>query len=411
MTWTCRQQGNAPLTFQQQARLERSRQARAAGSAPRSNLVTDAVSVTGPLDVARLRQAAGAVWRRQPALRSQFFSDYQHLLPCQDSTFLPPVHRGAAPESEFAPDGEERFALFLNETGPGEHELRLLADHLVFDARSLDLFWENLWAAYRNPGVEADCHCEPGYLEMLAAGERAAAPGRDRTRATIELLRKRRSPFGYVDLPVRLDLDSVGSRRVSVLSLPLEPNLRDRVVELARHRRTTVFAVITAASFAAIRTVGDETPMLYTFLENRRTAGARTAIGWFAATTLLVDHESRPGDEVDRAKQALLDALLHGGQSTEEVHRACGAGKRHASLPSVSLSAGQRPREAVSVDGIEVSGLAEEEDPTGSVPRGRIAIEYWPELMQFSYETDRFDTSTVQAFATVVRHQIERVGS
>lgn len=401
-----------PLTFQQQARLERSRQAFAAGSAPRSNLVTDAVAITGALDVPRLRQAAAAVWRGQPALRSRFFPDHQDLSPCHNMAFLPRLESGPAPDSEFDPAGAERFALFLQERTPREYELRLLADHLVFDARSLDVFWENLWAGYLSPETDQGCRCEPGYLEMLQAGTHRPDPGRDRTRDTIEILRGRQSPFGYLDLPVRLDLDSVGSRRVSVHSVALDGDLRDRIAELARRRRTTVFAVVTAATFAAIRTVGDtETPMIYTFLENRRSARARAAIGWFAATTLLVDHPATPGDEVDRAKQALLDALLHGARATEEVHRACGAGRRHASLPSVSLSAGQPARNPVSVGGIEVRGLVEDEDPTGSVPRGRIAIEYWPQLLQFSYETDRFDPSTVRAFATVVRHQIERVGS
>ena len=410
MTAGCHQQGSMPLTFQQQARLERSRQALAAGSAPRSNLVTDAVSITGALDVSRLRQAARVVWRGQPALRSRFFPDHQDLSPCQETAFLPRLEAGMAPDSEFDPAGPERFALFLQERRPAEYELRLLADHLVFDARSLDVFWDNLWAAYLSPVTDQGCHCEPGYVGMLRAAPRRPDPGR--TRDAIEILRGRQSPFGYLDLPVCLDLDSVGSRRVSVLSLPLDGDLRDRVAELARRRRTTVFAVVTAATFAAIRTVGNtETPMLYTFLENRRSARDRAAIGWFAATVLLVDHPASQGDQLDRAKQALLDALLHGARATEEVHRACGAGRKHASLPSVSLSAGQPARDPVSVGGIEVRGLAEDDDPTGSVPRGRIAIEYWPDMLQFNYETDRFDAATVRAFATVVRHQIERVGS
>jgi hypothetical protein len=151
--------------------------------------------------------------------------------------------------------------------------------------------------------------------------------------------------------------------------------------------------------------------MLYTYLENRRTASARTAIGWFAATTLLTDHGSGAGDEVEQAKKVLLDALLFGAQSTEEAHRACGDGKQPANLPSVSLSMGQPARDGLTVGGLEVTGLAEEDEPTGSVPRGRIAIEYWPQLIQLSYETDRFDASTVRAFADAVLFQLERLAS
>ncbi|MEO6503825.1 MAG: condensation domain-containing protein [Jatrophihabitantaceae bacterium] len=426
MTSTCRQQGSAPLTFQQQARIERARQARAAGSAPRSNLVTDAVSITGPLDADRLQSAAGEVRRRQPALRSRFFPDHQELWPCHPSSpSLPrldlsridpaPLDRPLTAPAEFAPDGPDRFALSLHRTGEHQHELRLAADHLVFDARSLEIFWENLWNAYLSPGADGagqGCRCEPGYLEMLTRGTRQSERSRELTESVIEILRKRHSPFGYVDLPMRLGLDSVGSRRVSVLSLPVPSEVQGRAAELARSRRTTVFAVITAAAFAAIGDVGDtETPMLYTFLENRRSASARTAIGWFAATTLLTAAGSGKGDEVGQAKQILLDALISGAQGTEQVHRACGQGRRHANLPSVSLSMGQPARNAMTVGDIEVNGVAESDGPTGSVPRGRIAIDYWPQLIQLSYETDRFDASTVQAFGDALRSEIERLVS
>lgn len=433
MTSTCRQQGRAPLTFQQQARLERARQARAAGSAPRSNLVTDAVSITGPLDVDRLRLAAAQVWRRQPALRSRIFGDHQVLSPCQDSSPSPPrldlapfdvapfditsldqapLDQRATAPSEFDPDGTHRCALTLHPAAEHQHELRLAADHLVFDARSLEIFWENLWNAYLSPSADEDCRCEPGYLDMLTHRTRPSARSRELTESVIEILRKRRSPFGFIDLPMRLGLDSVGSRQVSVLSLPVPSELQDRAGESARSRRTTVFAVVTAAAFAAVREVGNtETPMLYTFLENRRSASARTAIGWFAATTLLTAAGSGKGDEVGQAKQILLDALISGAQSTEQVHRACGEGSRHATLPSVSLSMGQPVREAMTVGDLEVSGVPDADGPTGSVPRGRIAIDYWPQLIQLSYETDRFDASTVRALGEALRSQLERLVS
>lgn len=413
MTATCRQHGSAPLTFQQRARLERARQARAAGSAPRSNLITDAVSITGPLDVDRLQRAAGEVRRRQPALRSRFSRDHQEIAPCQDTTSpLPRLDRRTGFSAEFAPEGPDRFALALRRTGERQHELSLAADHLVFDARSLDIFWENLWRAYLSPAADGDCLCEPGYRELLTPPARQSDRSRELTDSVIEILRKRRSPFGYLDIPVRLGLDSVGGRGVSVLSLPVPASLQDGVVELIRRRRTTVFAVITAAAFAAIRAVSDtETPMLYTYLENRRTASARTAIGWFAATTLLTGHGSGTGDEVEQAKKVLLDALLFGAQSTEEVHRACGDGTRPANLPSVSLSMGQPARDGLTVGDLAVTGLVEEDEPTGSVPRGRIAIEYWPQLIQLHYETDRFDVATVRAFADAVLFQLERLAS
>jgi hypothetical protein len=252
----CRQQGSAPLTFLQQARLERSRQARAAGSAPRSNLVTDAVSITGPLDADRLQRAAGEVRRRQPALRSRFADDHQVLAPCQGADLPPPrLDRHPTAPAEFATDGPERFALFLRQIEPHQHELTLAADHLVFDARSLEIFWENLWSAYLAPGPEEGCRCESGYLELLTAPTRLSDRCRERTEFLTALLKQRQSSFGYLDLPVRLGLDSVGSRQVSVVSQPVPAETHQRVAELARLRRTTVFAVVTAASFAAIRDV------------------------------------------------------------------------------------------------------------------------------------------------------------
>ncbi|MDQ1739397.1 MAG: mycobactin peptide synthetase MbtE, partial [Pseudonocardiales bacterium] len=335
---------------------------------------------------------------------------HQVLSPCQEALPLPRLDQATTAPAEFAPDELERFALSLQRIRPYQHELTLAADHLVFDARSLEIFWENLWSAYLSPDAEQGCRCEPGYLEMLTAPTPLSGRCRERTESVTAILRKRQSPFGYLDIPVCLGLDSAGSRKVSVVALPVPAELQDRVAELARLRRTTVFAVVTAAAFAAIGDVSDTgPPMLYTYLENRRSASARRAIGWFAATTLLAQDGPSTGDEVGQAKKILLDALICGGQSTEEVHRACGAGERHATLPSVSLSLGPAAQEAMTVGDLEVTGVSGMDEPTGSVPRGRIAIEYWPQLVQLSYETDRFDASTVRAFGELVRRQLERL--
>lgn len=412
MSGSCAASGTAPLTFQQEARFIRAAQARSAGGRPRSNLVTDPVVVRGPLDRERLAAAAQAVATLQPALRARFVGGRQEIVSCRDRfrPWVPVVDETRTATEELADKVPMRARLLVSEHSPDRHLVELVADHMVVDGRSIDLFWRALWRAYDEPPDLSSCRCEPGYPTLLRQQRRPATG--DRWRCYRALLEERDSPYGFTDLPIKLALDVIGPRTVAELPMPLAQGFAGRLIATARRCRTTPFTVCVAAVTAALRTVTSaRRPMFYTYLENRPSAMSRRSIGWYAATVLLVGDDtgsSAEEAELASARSVVSDAMVRGVAGTEWLHRVCGAGARSATLPSVSLAINPDPRSYATAE-LTVQQVTTEQPATPSLPRGRISVDLLSDAVVLSYEPARYDEAVVQQVADQVQERLVRL--
>ncbi|GAB3951283.1 hypothetical protein GCM10029976_087430 [Kribbella albertanoniae] len=394
MTSDCRVAGSYPLTFQQYARLERARQAAAHGATARTNLMESACDVTGPLSLESVRSAALAVARRHPALRLSFEDSVQVVAPCSAAEV--PVADGTV---ALSPVEDARLALVISSDGADRHRLTAQLDHLAFDGTSIEIFWRDFWAFYASPPVSQQCACNPTFLAFAdAAAARSAqpAPGLD---AAVAELRAADSPLGFARFPVRLPLSEVGSRSAAAQVVDLGNTWWASYTAAARANGCTPFV---AAAEAVLSAIGDlapgSRPMMYTYLQNRRTPAEQEAIGWFAATVLLMAPEV-----IDlRSVRAMVGAALsHGDVATELLHRRCGGGRRPASLPSVSLALSQAPGSGtpLRVGELEIRRIAAES--VGSwLPRGRLAVDVAATgQLTIAYEVERYDPAIIRTFA------------
>ena len=246
------------------------------------------VDFDGDLDVAALRRASAAVLRRHPVLTSavEDRDGAPFLVPAP----VPPeliteralvTERAPAAEPEPAaardlvgepaePDAEREFVvapfdlargplcrLVLRATGPGRHRLLVVAHHLVFDGRSIEVFVADLAECYR-----AELQGGAAELPELGPDEPAAA---EEARIAAGLPAARRywaeHPLGDGDVQLPgLDRPVQGVQPGESVQFRLPDSLREALGPVAQRLGVTRFELFMASVHALLYRYGNQTP-------------------------------------------------------------------------------------------------------------------------------------------------------
>jgi amino acid adenylation domain-containing protein len=288
--------------------------------------VPRALRLTGPLDVAALRQAFADVVERHEALRTVFPST--EGLPRQEIRPLTelPWTETAADVAEFASrafdlatDLPVRAALIRH--ADGDHVLVLVTHHIASDGWSLAPLLRDLSTAYaaRTAGEAPGWAPLPVQYADYALWQQQLDDG---------------GSLGYwagalaglpdeINLPFDHPRPPVATHRGATLPVSLDADLHARLLDLARGSHATLFMVL-QAGFAALLSrlgAGDDVAV-GTPSAGRPDAALDDLVGFFVTTLVLrTDLSGDPSftQLVDRVREAALAAFDHADVPFEKV--------------------------------------------------------------------------------------------
>ena len=282
-------------------------------------------------------------------------------------------------------------------------ELVLTLHHLIADGWSLNVLAREFAAAYRG---EED-------LPVLTAGSHTAARAERTPAAEARRARQREHWTARLTgrLPrLRLPYDRPRSDRPSArgaaepVRIPAE--LADRLAELARAERTTMYVVLLAGYLAMLHRRSRQRDLLIgTPVAGRTEPWTEPMIGFFANTLVLRTNLS--GDPtfrelVGRAREVALDAFDHAELPFDELVRALAPDRdlRANPLFSASFALQSQPVGPAVGSGIELDLLGLD----SGVSRFDLECHLWESAGgvhgSLLYRTELFDSATVARFVT-----------
>ncbi|WP_156623196.1 non-ribosomal peptide synthetase, partial [Mycobacterium sp. 1164966.3] len=365
-----------------------------------------AITLTGPLDPHRLRDAVYTVVSRHPNLVARFNAELDEpvqLIPADPEPGWSYVEFGAGDvdvdEQIQQLCAQERAAVYdladqpafraaLIRTAPDSHRFVLTNHHIVMDGWSLPILLGEVFAAYRGQRLPAPASYRR-FVSWLAERDLAAARA-----AWAQVLAGFDTPT-LVGAAGRLRL---GQR--SSVSYRVPEQTRRALSELARSRHTTVNTVLQGA-FARLLCVltGQHDVVFGTTVSGRPTEvpGAQSMVGLFINTVPVRATLTATTSTVDLLHQ-LQDAhtrtLEHEHLALSEIHRIT----RQHQLFDTLLVFENYPVDTAALSGIE--GLSVSAVSTREHTHYPLTVQAQPgrELtLRVEYDTDVFDTASIEA--------------
>ncbi|MFJ2192235.1 amino acid adenylation domain-containing protein [Kitasatospora sp. NPDC087861] len=329
-----------------------------------------AARLTGPLDLAALRAAAGDVQRRHESLRTVFpatdgrpsqriLADppvpltVRHLEPdALDAAFAEEVHR------PFDLEAGPPWRLAVLGAGPEEHVLLIVLHHITADEQSLLPLTRDLAAGYaaRARGRTPEWPRLPlQYADftlwqhrMLGAGDDPGSP------LVAELAHWRAVLSGAPErtaLPVDHEPPAGAALRGAAAEFHWDAELVSAALELAARQGATLFMVLHAAVACLLARSGAGTDLvLGTVTAGRAEPALDDLVGYFAQPLALrTDLSGRPGfaELLDRVRHADLTAFAHDRAPFDRVVDALAPDRELGRHPlfqvMITLHAGRRP--------------------------------------------------------------------
>jgi mycobactin peptide synthetase MbtE len=295
---------------------------RLAPGAP-GHVAVSRVTVTGPLDPERLRQALTAVAAAHPALRTTF--PRQAARPRRavaDAPAPPPLLIRTGPDGErdltrelgtlvTDLDAGPLFAAGLLDTGPGRHLLLLAVHHIVYDARSEEILVADLATAYSGG--------EPAVAPAPPAGE-----PRPRAAETREFWRGRLAGLAAPDWPggAQLGTRELWKRPLLAHRLAIGAETTARLRQSAARDRHPVLVPLLAAWWRALaKLTGQGDLAVGTIVEDRPPAHERT-VGYFAnglPVRIAADPSLSTPELLALVRERLLEVFAHTALGTDEI--------------------------------------------------------------------------------------------
>ncbi|MFC6010621.1 amino acid adenylation domain-containing protein, partial [Nocardia lasii] len=274
------------------------------------------MTLTGPLDEARLRRAAVALLGRHPNLRAAFTRTTDGVLAQVVPVESPlPWRRVEAPvwavpeilaverETAFDPADPPLVRFVLVAVAPGEHRLLMTAHHLLLDGWSLPLMLRDLVGLYAAGENAAQLPPAPSYGDYLAWLAR-----RDTT-AGVEVWRA--AMAGFTEPTLIADAGSDGTVEVPTdLSIDLDDPTTTALTELARATGVTMSTMVQFAWATVLANqLGRERVVFGETVSGRpaEVAGVESMIGLFI-NTLPVPVHVRGEQTIARALEQLQDS-------------------------------------------------------------------------------------------------------
>ncbi|MEL5956203.1 MupA/Atu3671 family FMN-dependent luciferase-like monooxygenase [Streptomyces sp. CLV115] len=302
------------------------------------------------------------------------------------------------------------FVSRLVRTAADEHVLVLSFHHIVVDAASATVLCRDLAAFYRaaRDGTEAGLPALTWSYAEHAQEQRAAADGPGTAR---DLAHWRRVLGG--DLPV-LELPTDRPRPAEMTSegravfRSLGPGLSERVRQLSRGHRATLFMTLVAGWAAMLRRVTGQEDIVIGVPVSDRPQRAEELIGFFVNTLALrVDLTGDPGFAtlLDRVRAVALDAYDHAGTPFEKVVRVLAPPRRTDRTPVFQVCAEFQSAEPFRLDLPGVEAVALDAGPDKALTDLTVYFTDGPEGVRchLEYNAELFEPSTVDMFFTVFR--------
>ena len=387
------------------------------------------IRCSGPLDVPALRLALDAVVARHPALRTRFPS-----VAGRPAAVIDPVApvalvvrdlRGPAKlagdlscelscelsrlaREPFVLDRDALFRAMLLKTGAHEHQLLLVAQHIVTDATSNHLLLADLVAALScaMQGGEPQWAALPLAYTDYARRQREQATS-PQLAASLTWWRQR-----LAGAPAALELPTDRPRPAEQqfagawVQRSVPPPLEERLHGFARERGCTTYMVLLAAFKALLhRYAGAADILVGTPVEGRLTSDVEPVVGLFINT--LVMRTDLSGDPsfstlLSRVRDTTLDAQAHQELPFEQLVEALAPERSLSRSPvfQVMFNLVRLPRRSHTIGALELrvdrlidQGVSSFDlTLTAAVEPGQLAL-------TFEYASDLFDARTIEAFA------------
>ncbi|WP_343574516.1 amino acid adenylation domain-containing protein [Mycobacterium sp.] len=326
------------------------------------------ITLTGPLDSRRLRDAVQAVVIRHPQLAARFcphFDEPVQIIPADpvagwrfvdlcgaDLDRDEQIDRVCAAERAAVCDlaDQPSFRAALVRTGEDRHRFVLTNHHIVLDGWSLPNLLQELFAGYYGQRLPAAVPYRR-FIAWLAGRDRHAARA-----AWLEVLAGFATPT-VIGPPDRLGL---GPRDVASSRVP-ERTTR-AVSELARSSQTTVNTVLQGAFATVLRWLTGHHDVAFGTVVSGRPAevtGAESMIGLLINTVpvrAIINDATTTTDLLDQLRHDHNHTLEHQHLALRDIHRATG----HERLFDTVFVYENYPTDAAALsgtDGLVIDGL------------------------------------------------------
>ncbi|MHB8519306.1 MAG: amino acid adenylation domain-containing protein [Limisphaerales bacterium] len=295
-----------------------------------------ALRLEGRLSPAALQQALTAVVARHASLRTRFISEGNQPMQCIDPPSPVPL-RVIDLEGVPAPDRETELRRLLTaearqpfdlsqdpmlrailwRLGEAEHVLLLVLHHIVSDAWSIAILFEDLDALYQAPvagRAAALSELTVSYADY-ARWQRRSLSGEDLDRPLAYWKLELAGQLPVLELPADRPRPAVQTFQGGWESVVLPAALRDGLEALSRHEKATLFMTLLAAFQTLLhRCTGLDEVIVASPVAGRNRLELERLIGVFVNTLLL--RGDLAGDPtfrelLQRSRSVTLEALAH----------------------------------------------------------------------------------------------------
>ena len=383
------------------------------GSDDEMYVVQLGITVTGPLDPHRLRDAVHALVIRHPHLVARFtqqFDEPVQIIPADpapawryvelaaDTDVDEQIQRVCAAERAAVCElaDEPAFRVALIRTGPDRHRCVLTNHHIVVDGWSLPVLLREIFAGYYGQRLGA-AGSYRSFVTWLADRDLDAA----------------RAAWGQVlagfDTPTLVSPpDRLGLGRRGVASFRVPDATTQALGELARSHRTTVSTVLQGA-FAQLLCwlTGQHDVAFGTTVSGRpaELAGMESMVGLFINTVPVranITPATTATDLIGQLQDAHNDTLEHQHLALSEIHRATG----HDQLFDTLFVYQNYPVDPATVSGdheLSISEVTSRE--SNHYPLTFQALPGHELGIRVEYDADVFDAASIEALI----ERLERV--
>jgi amino acid adenylation domain-containing protein len=380
----------------------------------------------GPLDVEALRRAIEAAIHRHDVLRTAFPAQggvprqaiarrAAFVLPRSDVSSVPAAEREAALARLAEADVDRPFELAarpplrarLVRVAAEDHVLVVTMHHIISDARSLELFWRDVTAAYAGEPPRAAPMQYAAYARNQLSG---AALERQLAYWTTQLAD---APV-ETDLPYRSARPRVSSAPPREISIDLGAALSNELRELARRAGTTMFMTCLAALRAVLaRVTGQDDLCIGAPISTRGRAELNEVAGLFVNTLVFrtrVDRAAGFTELLHRERDTALEAYTRQDAPFERVVQALGI-ERGAGNPLFQVSFAH---EATGGRTARLGGVRDEPyHPHRNAAQFDLEVETWERgasiEVRFIYKEDLFEPWVIGEMAEQLARFVREV--